>query len=212
MVSKKQIEQIKKSVLEFGFTSPALIDENNRLLAGHGRVEAAKLAGLISIPCVRLTHMSEAQKRAYVIADNQLALKAGWDEDFLAEELEALMGLEPGFDLSLTGFSIPEIDGLIANQKPEKPDDIFQLGSHRLISGDARDYETVSALLEGDLARMVFTDPPYNVPIAGNVGGQPLATSEPPAKSNSTCRKILRQSSSEYRFRAIPKPPSWKPQ
>ena len=96
--SKKQIEQIKKSVLEFGFTSPALIDENNRLLAGHGRVEAAKLAGLISIPCVRLTHMSEAQKRAYVIADNQLALKAGWDEDFLAEELEALMGLEPGFD------------------------------------------------------------------------------------------------------------------
>ena len=189
--SKKQIEQIKKSVLEFGFTSPALIDENNRLLAGHGRVEAAKLAGLTSIPCVRLTHMSEAQKRAYVIADNQLALKAGWDEDFLAEELEALMGLEPGFDLSLTGFSIPEIDGLIAGHKPEKsgnpdddllpdpsqvprrckPGDIFQLGRHRLICGDARDYNTVAALMDGELARMVFTDPPYNVPIAGNVGG-----------------------------------------
>ncbi len=190
--SKKQIEQIKKSVLEFGFTSPALIDENNRLLAGHGRVEAAKLAGLTSIPCVRFTHMSEAQKRAYVIADNQLALKAGWDEDFLAEELEALMGLEPGFDLSLTGFSIPEIDGLIAGHKPEKPGnpdddvlpdpsqvprrckpgDIFQLGTrHRLICGDARDYNTVAALMDGELARMVFTDPPYNVPIAGNVGG-----------------------------------------
>ena len=190
--SKKQIEQIKKSVLEFGFTSPALIDENNRLLAGHGRVEAAKLAGLTSIPCVRLTHMSEAQKRAYVIADNQLALKAGWDEDFLAEELEALMGLEPDFDLSLTGFSIPEIDGLIAGHKPEKPGnpdddllpdptqvprrckpgDIFQLGTrHRLICGDARDNITVAALMDGELARMVFTDPPYNVPIAGNVGG-----------------------------------------
>jgi len=189
--SKKQIEQIRKSVLEFGFTSPALIDENNRLLAGHGRVEAAKLAGLTSIPCVRLTHMSEAQKRAYVIADNQLALKAGWDEDFLAEELEALMGLEPGFDLSLTGFSIPEIDGLIAGHKPEKPGnpdddllpypaqvsrrckpgDIFRLGRHRLICGDARNFNTVAALMDGELARMVFTDPPYNVPIAGNVGG-----------------------------------------
>ena len=189
--SKKQIEQIRKSVLEFGFTSPALIDENNRLLAGHGRVEAAKLAGLTSIPCVRLSHMSEAQKRTYVIADNQLALKAGWDEDFLAEELEALMGLEPGFDLSLTGFSIPEIDGLIAGHKPEKPGnpdddllpdpaqvirrckpgDIFRLGHHRLICGDARDYNTVAALMDGGLARMVFTDPPYNVPIKGNVGG-----------------------------------------
>ena len=189
--SKKQIEQIKKSVLEFGFTVPALIDEGNRVLAGHGRLEAAKLAGLASIPCVRVTHMSEAQKRAYVIADNQLALKAGWDEDFLAEELEALMGLEPGFDLSLTGFSIPEIDGLIANQKPEKPGnpdddllpdpakiarrcklgDIFRLGPHRLICGDARDHVTISALMNGELARMVFTDPPYNVPIKGNVGG-----------------------------------------
>ena len=127
----------------------------------------------------------------YVIADNQLALKAGWDEDFLAEELEALMGLEPNFDLSLTGFSIPEIDGLIAGHKPEKPGnpdddllpdpsqvprrcnpgDIFRLGRHRLICGDARDYSTVAALMDGELARMVFTDPPYNVPIAGNVGG-----------------------------------------
>ena len=189
--TKKQIEQIKKSILEFGFTSPALFDENNRVLAGHGRLEAAKLVGLTSIPCVRLTHMSEAQKRAYVIADNQLALKAGWDEEFLAEELEALMCLEPGFDLSLTGFSIPEIDGLIAGHKPEKPGnpdddllpdpaqvrrrckpgDIFQLGRHRLICGDARDRDTIAALMDGELARMVFTDPPYNVPIAGNVGG-----------------------------------------
>ena len=176
---------------KFGFTIPALIDEDNRILAGHGRVVAAKLAGLQSVPCVRVTHMTEAQKRAYVIADNQLALKAGWDEDLLAEELEALMGLDPGFDLTVTGFSIPEIDGLIANHKPEKPGnpnddllpdpaqvrrrckrgDIYHLGPHRLICGDARDRATVAALMDGQLARMVFTDPPYNVPIQGNVGG-----------------------------------------
>jgi hypothetical protein len=124
-------------------------------------------------------------RRAYVIADNQLALKAGWDEDLLAEELEALMGLDPGFDLTVTGFSIPEIDGLIADHKPEKPGnlnddlvpdpaqvrrwckrgDIYQLGPHRLICGDARERSIVAALMDGQLARMVFTDPPYNVPI-----------------------------------------------
>ena len=189
--SRQQLRQIARSIEKFGFTVPALIDEDNRILAGHGRLEAAKLAGLQSVPCVRVTHMSEAQKRAYVIADNQLAQKAGWDEDLLAEELEALMGLDPGFDLTVTGFSIPEIDGLIANHKPEKPGnpsddllpdpaqvrrrckpgDIYQLGPHRLICGDARDREAVAALMDGQLARMVFTDPPYNVPIQGNVGG-----------------------------------------
>lgn len=189
--SRKQVNQIKASILEFGFTVPVLIDEKNLVLAGHGRMEAAKLAGLTSIPCVRVTHMSEAQKRAYVIADNQLATKAGWDEGLLAEELEVIMGLEPSLDLTLTGFSIPEIDSLMANQKPEKPGnpdddvlpnpaavrrrchpgDMFQLGPHRLICGDARELATVAALMNGNLARMVFTDPPYNVPIRGNVGG-----------------------------------------
>ena len=189
--SRQQLRQIARSIEKFGFTVPALIDEDNQILAGHGRLEAAKLAGLQSVPCVRVTHMSEAQKRAYVIADNQLAQKAGWDEDLLAEELEAVMGLDPGFDLTVTGFSIPEIDGLIANHKPEKPGnpsddllpdpaqvrrrckpgDIYQLGPHRLICGDARDREVVAALMDGQLARMVFTDPPYNVPIQGNVGG-----------------------------------------
>jgi len=189
--SRKQVNQIKASILEFGFTVPVLIDEKNLVLAGHGRMEAAKLAGLTSIPCVRVTHMSEAQKRAYVIADNQLATKAGWDEGLLAEELEVIMGLEPSLDLTLAGFSIPEIDSLMANQKPEKPGnpdddvlpnpaavrrrcrpgDIFQLGPNRLICGDARELATVAALMNGNLARMVFTDPPYNVPIRGNVGG-----------------------------------------
>lgn len=189
--SKRQIKQLVRSIQEFGYTAPSLIDEHNQILAGHGRLEAAKVLGLKVIPCVRLAHMSEAQKRAYIIADNKLALNAGWDNDILAEEVEALLGLESGFDLTLTGFSVPEIDTVIANHRPEKPGnpdddrlpipdqvrtrcrpgDIFQLGPHRLICGDARDRKTIAALMGGNLARMIFTDPPFNVPIQGNVGG-----------------------------------------
>ncbi len=189
--SKKQIGQIAASIEEFGFTNPILIDQSKTILAGHGRVKAAKALGLTKVPCVRLDHLSDTQKRAYIIADNKLALNAGWDDELLAEELQSLLGVDLGFDLTVTGFSIPEIDGLIANNKPEKPGnpdddilpnpaqvprrcklgDIFQLGPHRLICGDARDRATVAALMNGDLARMVFTDPPYNVRIEGNVGG-----------------------------------------
>ena len=189
--SKKQVRELAKSIEEFGFTVPALIDEDNRVLAGHGRLEAAKLLGLSSIPCVRVSHMSEAQKRAYIIADNKLALNAGWDEDLLAEELQALMGLDPGFDLTVTGFSIPEIDHVIANHKPEepgspeedllpdpaliprrcRPGDIYRAGPHKLICGDARDAAIVAALMDSELAIMAITDPPYNVKIQGNVGG-----------------------------------------
>lgn len=189
--SKKQVRELAKSIEEFGFTVPALIDEDNRVLAGHGRLEAAKLLGLSSIPCVRVSHMSEAQKRAYIIADNKMALNAGWDEDLLAEELQALMGLDPGFDLTVTGFSIPEIDHVIANHKPEepgspeedllpdpaliprrcRPGDIYRAGPHKLICGDARDAAIVAALMDSELAIMAITDPPYNVKIQGNVGG-----------------------------------------
>ncbi len=189
--SKKQVRELARSMQEFGFTVPVLIDEGNRVLAGHGRLEAAKLLWLASIPCVRISHMSEAQKRAYIIADNKLALNAGWDEDLLAEELEALMGLEPGFDLTVTGFSLPEIDQVIAARKPEEPDnphddqlpdaaltlrrcrpgDIYRVGPHKLICGDARDKAIVAALMNSELATMVITDPPYNVKIQGNVGG-----------------------------------------
>ena len=164
---------------EFGFTVPALIDEANRILAGHGRLEAAKLLGLTSIPCVRVSHMSEAQKRAYIIADNKLALNAGWDDDLLAEELQALMGLDPGFDLTVTGFSIPEIDHVIANHRPEepgspqdnllpdpamiprrcRPGDIYRAGPHKVICGDARDHAIVAALMDGERSSMVITDP-----------------------------------------------------
>jgi DNA modification methylase len=187
--SRKQIKQIADSIKEFGFTNPVLIDRSDSILAGHGRVEAAKVLGLTSVPCVRLEHMTEVQKRAYVLADNKLALNAGWDEDLLAEELEAILGSEVNFDVSITGFTIAEVDSLIEGKATEEtgnpaddvvPDtvqarcrlgDIWQLGPHRLICGDALDPAVVEQLMDGKQARMVFTDPPYNVPIEGHVSG-----------------------------------------
>jgi len=190
--SKKQIRQIAESIEAFGFTNPILIDENNTILAGHGRVKAAQLLGLSSVPCLVFSHMSESQKRAYVLADNKLALNAGWDEEILAEELGILLGSDQGFDLSLTGFSLAEVDGFIEGAKPEEPNDpaddllptdlsikprcrvgdVWQLGPHRLICGDSLDPKVIEMLMDGQKARMVFTDPPYNVPIDGHVCGQ----------------------------------------
>lgn len=187
--SRKQIRQIADSIQQFGFTNPILIDKDNTVLAGHGRLAAAQLAGLREVPCVRLEHMTPTQRRAYVIADNKLALNAGWDEEILAEELEALLTLDSAFDISATGFSIAEVDSLIdgrANEEdgnpaddvvPEhiprrcRPGDIWQLGRHRLICGDSLDPAIIDLLMEGSKARMVFTDPPYNVPIDGHVSG-----------------------------------------
>ena len=189
--SRKQIRQIADSIREFGFTNPILIDRHQTILAGHGRVEAAKLLGRETVPCVRLEHMTDAQKRAYVLADNKLALNAGWDEELLAEELKGLLADDVGFDIGLTGFSIGEVDALIEGLHPEETGnprdddlpaledglprcrvgDIWSLGPHRLICGDSLDASVVSALMGGDRAQMVFTDPPYNVPIDGHVGG-----------------------------------------
>ena len=187
--SKKQIKQIAESIKQFGFINPILIDRENSILAGHGRVAAAKLLELSTVPCVRLEHMSPAQKRAYVIADNKLALNAGWDEEILAKELKSLLSLDEGFDVSITGFTIAEVDSLIKSKFVEedgnpkddalpseassrcKPGDIWQLGPHRLICGDALDPSVVELLMDGKTARMVFTDPPYNVPIDGHVSG-----------------------------------------
>lgn len=186
--TKKQIRQIAESIGAFGFTNPVLIDERRTILAGHGRVEAAKLLGMGEVPCLRLDHMSEDEKRAYVLADNKLALNAGWDEELLAAELGALMSADLAFDVGLTGFSIPEIDGIMEAVAPEEPGDpgddvvpadvprrvhpgdIWQLGRHRLICGDALDGRVVEQLMAGEQARMVFSDPPYNVPIDGHVG------------------------------------------
>jgi len=187
--SKKQVRQIAASIERFGFTNPVLIDSENTILAGHGRVAAAKLIGMAEVPCLRLERMSAAEKRAYVIADNKLALNAGWDEDLLAEELKALLAEDIDIDIGLTGFSIPEIDSLIEGLSPEepgdpeadaipaaapsrcRPGDLWQLGSHRLLCGNALDPATVARLMKGERAQMIFTDPPYNVPIDGHVGG-----------------------------------------
>jgi DNA modification methylase len=185
----KQLRQIAASIERFGFTNPVLIDETNQIIAGHGRVPAAKMLGLDAVPCRRIEHMSAAEKRAYVMADNKLALNPGWDEEILAEELKGLLAEDIGFDIGITGFSIPEIDSLIEGLRPEKPGSpeedllpqnvparcrvghVWQLGSHRLACGNALDPEVVSILMDGERAQMVFTDPPYNVPIDGHVGG-----------------------------------------
>ena len=187
--SKKQIRQIVASIRQFGFTVPVLIDEAGTILAGHGRVAAATVLGLTTVPCLQLTHLREAQKRAYVLADNKLALNAGWDEDLLATELGALLATDLDLDIGVTGFSIPEVDALLATVAPEESGDpaddalpdaaaarvhrgeVWQLGAHRLICGDVRDPAVLPALMAGEQARLVFTDPPYNVPIDGHAGG-----------------------------------------
>jgi DNA modification methylase len=189
--SRKQIRQIADSIRQFGFTNPLLIDNQNMILAGHGRLEAAKSLGLEQLPCVRLEGMTAEQKRSYVLADNKLALNAGWDEELLALELQGLMEIDLNFDVGITGFSIAEIDGLIEGLTPEDlgspkdawvPSDngetpvtalgdIWELGPHRLVCGDSLMASTCEALMQGEKAQMVFTDPPYNVPIDGHVGG-----------------------------------------
>ena len=190
--SKKQIKQIARSIERFGFTNPVLISDENEIIAGHGRVEAAKLLGIETVLTLRLSHLTEAQRRAYVIADNKLAQNAGWDRDVLAIELQALIDVE--FDIELTGFSLAEVDILLDDAKesspgtpaegedevPPLPDqnsavtrlgDIWSLGRHRLICGDSRNAETVSTLMGDERADQIFTDPPYNVPIDGHVCG-----------------------------------------
>jgi DNA modification methylase len=189
--SKKQIRQLADSIRAFGFTNPVLIDDGGTILAGHGRVEAAKLLGMTSIPCVRLSNMTPAQKRAYVLADNRLALNAGWDEELLTIELQELLACDLEFDIEITGFSIAEIDGLVESLTPEEQGDpaddqlpalsegtpvsrlgdLWVLGNHKLYCGDSRDPKSFEALLGSEKAQMVFTDPPYNLEIEGNVSG-----------------------------------------
>lgn len=187
--SKKQVRQIADSIKQFGFTNPILIDKENTILAGHGRVEAARLLGQPEVPCIRLEHLTPQQRRAYVLADNKLALNAGWDEEILADELKELL-LQDEFSVDLTGFSIAEVDHIIDESAKEEPGDqrddalpegtissrcqlgdIWQLGKHRLICGNALDPDVIAALMDGKQARMIFTDPPYNVPIDGHVCG-----------------------------------------
>ena len=186
--STKQIHQIGQSIKEFGFLNPVLIDEKDMIVAGHGRAEAAKILGMAEVPTIRIEHLTEAQKRAYVIADNKLALKAGWDPEILAIELEYLTSAELDFDVEITGFETPEIDLLIDNGSPNRASktdlipplaqtavssvgDLWQLGEHKIICGDARNAETYAALMGDERARLMFADPPYNVQIDGHVCG-----------------------------------------
>jgi DNA modification methylase len=188
--SKEQIRQIARSIEKFGFCNPVLVDDAKQIIAGHGRVEAAKLLGLETVPTCRLSHLNDAEKRAYILADNRLAEKAGWDKELLAIELQGLIELD--VDIEVTGFETADIDLILEDAReasgvasgpedavPEplpgpavsQPGDLWLLGAHRLLCADARDQAAYDQLLAGIKAEFVFTDPPYNVVINGNVCG-----------------------------------------
>lgn len=182
--SDEQVAQVAASIKEFGWTNPILIDEKHTIIAGHGRLMAAQRLGFDEVPTIMLPNLTDAQKRAYVIADNKLALNAGWDEEMLAVEIEEL--LDQGYDLDLTGFGADEIDSLLAEAEkveegltdedavPEAPaepvskiGDIWVLGRHKVACGDCLEQTVVAALMQEQMADLVFTDPPYNVDYSG---------------------------------------------
>jgi DNA modification methylase len=187
--STRQIKQIARSIERFGFLNPILIDGDGKIICGHGRVAGAKILGLTTIPALRTEHLSREEIRAYALADNKLAENAGWSKEILAIEFQGLLDLD--FDIELTGFELPEIEMILeaadppvsASEDDEVPrlapnrvitkrNDLWQLGDHRLLCGDARRRESFAALLSGKLAQLVFTDPPFNVPIRGHVSGK----------------------------------------
>jgi DNA modification methylase len=175
--SDEQVAQIAASIREFGFTNPILTDGRNGIIAGHGRLQAARKLGMVQVPTIALTGLSDAQKRAYVIADNKLALNAGWDIDLLSSEIAGLG--EEGFDLGLLGFSENELADLLVDKTdgltdpddiPEVPidpvtvlGDVWVLGKHRIVCGDSRDAGAVASALNGVTPHLMVTDPPYGV-------------------------------------------------
>ena len=190
--SKKQIRQIANSVREFGFVAPVLIDRDGKVLAGHGRLFACRELGITEVPTLCLDHLTPAQARAFMIADNRLTEIAIWDEQLLAEQLKELSFLDLDFSLELTGFEMGEIDLRIASlddvpdpaddpadaipELPARPPlskygDLYNLGHHRVLCGSALDLADFATLMAEERAAMVFTDPPYNVPIDGHAGG-----------------------------------------
>jgi DNA modification methylase len=183
--NEAQVDQIAASMVEFGWTNPVLVDEQGGILAGHGRLLAARKLGLAEVPVIRFDHLSEAQKRAYILTDNQLALQAGWDDALLTDELAWLRN--ESFELDLVGFDATELERLLAiadgepaseeaeDEVPEppeepvsKPGDLWVLGNHRLLCGDATVLADVERVLRGQLADMCFTDSPYNVDYANS--------------------------------------------
>lgn len=183
--SEAQVAQIAASIREFGFLSPILVAEDNTILAGHGRLAAALKLGLKKVPCVKENHLTETQKRAYIIADNKLSLNAGWDNELLAVELSELEGAD--FNLDLLGFDEAELSSIFDADKDvidddfdvekeleepcfSKTGDMWTLGRHRVICGDATKLETYKTLLEDTKVNLVVTDPPYNVNYEGAAG------------------------------------------
>lgn len=182
-----QIKKLQRSLREFGWTNPILVDDADNVVCGHGRLEAAKRNGEAMVPVINLGQMSEADRRAYILADNKLAEEARWSKDLLRSELSGL--IELGYDVELTGFETFEIDGLLNIgddeednednvELPEpsggpvaRPGDLWTIGTHRLIVGDARDRLVLERLMDGERARMIITDPPYGCRIANNVSG-----------------------------------------
>ena len=189
--SRKQIKKIAASIERFGFVNPVLVDESNQIIAGHGRVAAAKMLGWHVVPVLRIEHLDGAEKRAYILADNRLAEEAGGDKEILAIELQSLIDLD--FSIELTGFDMVEIDFVLDEaaeaKEPDcdkddiipavsptgpsvsRPGDLFELGNHRLLCGDATLASSYETLLGTAKASLIFTDPPYNVPIDGHVSG-----------------------------------------
>lgn len=180
--SDEQVGKIAASIKEFGFLNPVIIDGENGIIAGHGRILAAQKLGLVTVPVIEASHLTDAQRRAYIIADNRLALDAGWDEEMLAVEFADLDAMD--FDLSLTGFTLDEIAEITADEieegltdedsVPELADDpvtvlgdVWLLGNHRLMCGDSTSIDAVEALMGGSAADMIFTDPPYGMSYDG---------------------------------------------
>lgn len=183
--SPEQIKKLRSSLQEFGFINPVIIDRDYGVITGHGRILAAKEEGIKEVPCVFADHLTEAQKKAYIIADNRMAMDAGWDEELLRVEIEALQGMD--FDPLLTGFDEKELAALFddgaeakdddfdVDEELEKPvfsktGDVWTLGRHRLVCGDSTKAETYETLMQGKKANLVVTDPPYNVNYEGSAG------------------------------------------
>lgn len=182
--SKEQINKLRASIREFGFVNPVIIDRDFNVIAGHGRIAAAREENITEVPCVFVDHLTEAQKKAYILADNRMALDAGWDEDMLRVELEALEGM--GYDLGLTGFDEKELASLFPAEEAKEDDfdvdaelqkptftkagDVWTLGRHRLVCGDSTAPAVYEVLMDGVKANLVITDPPYNVNYEGSAG------------------------------------------
>jgi DNA modification methylase len=188
--SRKQIQQIARSIERFGFTNPVLVSDDLEILAGHGRVAAAIMLGMKRVATVRLSNMTEAERRAYILADNKIAQNAGWDSETLAIELQSLIDLD--FDVEVAGFSLAEVDVIldeatesspgkaggpedeiprVENRAVTRPGDLWLVGRHKVLCGDAREECDYSKLLNDETADLIFTDPPFNVRIDGNVCG-----------------------------------------